>query len=79
MGKKKSRKKSKPQDQFAHCGLPLVPDRALDSHIDPGRAFLIRYIEKKWVNNTVLHYFFFSSPASWRGADNQKHAVRNAF
>lgn len=77
--KRKSRKGRKQYDQFAHCGLPVVPDRVLDSHIDPGRAFLIRYIEKKWVNNTVLHYFFFNSPASWRGNDKQKNAVRNAF
>jgi len=63
----------------AQCGLPNVPDRKLDEHLDPGREFLIRYIEKKWVNNTVLHYYFFSSPASWRANDNQKQAVRNAF
>lgn len=77
--KKKSRKKSQQYEQFSHCGLPTVPDRALESHIDPGRAFLIRYIEKKWVNNTILHYYFFTAPASWRGSDDQKNAVRAAF
>ena len=77
--KKNSKKRNKKQDTFAHCGLPGVPDRALASHMDPGRVFLIRYIEKKWVNNTVLHYFFFQSPASWRGNDQQKEAVRAAF
>jgi len=59
--------------------LPNVPDRKLDEHLDPGREFLIRYIEKKWVNNTVLHYYFFKSPASWRANDSQNQAVRNAF
>ncbi len=61
------------------CGLPGVPDRPLDNHIDPGREFLIRYIEKKWVNNTVLHYYFFNAPVSWQAGDDQKQAVRDAF
>jgi hypothetical protein len=72
-------KKIRQQKIIAQCGLPEIPDRPLDSHIDPGRAFLIRYIEKKWVNNTVLRYYFFNSPVSWRGSDKQKQAVRNAF
>jgi astacin (peptidase family M12A) len=62
-----------------HCALPAVSERPLDSHINPGRESLIRYIEKKWVNNTVLNYYFFSSPTSWRGNESQKQAVRDAF
>jgi len=77
--KKTSRRVSKQKKVVAQCGLPNVPDRPLDSQIDPGREFLIRYIEKKWVNNTVLNYYFFKSPANWRGADNQKKVVRAAF
>lgn len=73
-GKKQNTPQYTPQ-----CGLPSVPDRPLDEHIDPGRAFLIRYIEKKWANNTVLHYYFFNAPTSWRGSDKQKDAVRAAF
>lgn len=77
--RKSSRKYNKKIDDRAQCGLPSVPDRPLDDHIDPGRVFLIRYSEKKWVNNTVLNYYFFNSPASWRGSDKQKEAVRAAF
>lgn len=78
--KKRASAKNKPQlKKLIHCGLPDVPDRPLDDHIDPGREFLIRYIEKKWVNNTILHYYFFTSPASWRGNDNQRKAVKAAF
>jgi len=67
------------KNSVAQCGLPSVPDRKLDSHIDPGRESLIRYIEKKWVNNTVLNYYFFNAPASWRAGDKQKQAVRDGF
>ena len=77
--KKTLSKNSKKQKKLSYCGLPSVPDRPLDDGIDSGRVFLIRYVEKKWVNNTILHYCFLSSPASWRGADNQKQAVRDAF
>ena len=77
--KRTAKKYTKQKKVVAQCGLPDVPDRKLDSHIDPGREFLIRYIEKKWVNNTVLHYYFFTSPASWRGSDKQKKAVKAAF
>lgn len=62
-----------------YCGLPSVPDRQLDANIDPGRESLIRYIEKKWVNHTVLHYHFLESPREWKGAESQKQAVRESF
>ena len=67
------------EHEHAECALPSVPNRPLDQHIDPGRESLIRYIEKKWVNNTVLHYFFFSAPDNWRANDAQKDVVRNSF
>lgn len=61
------------------CRMPTVPPRELDSSLDAGRAFLIRYIEKKWVNNTVLHYYFFDAPTSWKGSATQKDEVKKAF
>jgi len=64
---------------FPQCRLPNVPIRKLDNSLDTGRAFLIRHIEKKWVNNTVLHYYFFEAPASWKGSSTQKEEVRKAF
>ncbi len=62
-----------------YCSLPVVPDRQLDPNINPNRASLIRYIEKKWVNHTVLHYHFLDGPAAWQGADLQKQVVRESF
>jgi len=61
------------------CSLPVIPDRHLDDNLDPNREFLIRYIEKKWVNHTVLHYFFLDTPKSWNGSDAQKEVVRASF
>lgn len=63
----------------AFCSLPAVPERPLLENIDPNRAFLVRYNEKKWVNRTVLHYCFLDNPVSWRGDERQKQAVRQAF
>ncbi len=77
--KKNSKRNMGNKNELAQCGLPDIPERSFDSQLDPNRAFLIRYIEKKWVNNTVLHFFFFKSPAKWRGSDVQKDAVRAAF
>lgn len=61
------------------CRVPEVPPRPLASDISEHRASLIRVTEKKWVNGTVLHFCFLDEPATIRGADDQKDAVRNAF
>ena len=61
------------------CAQRSVPERALAPSMDPNRARLIRYIEKKWVNGTVLKYHFLDSPTQWRGANDKKQAVRDAF
>ena len=61
------------------CGLPIVPDRELDYAVNPYVESLIRYIEKKWVNHTVLHYHFLDAPQAWAGAESQKQVVRESF
>ena len=60
------------------CGLPMVPDRELESGIDPGRESLIRSIEKKWMNGTELKFFFFGDGV-WGGSEGQQQVVRDAF
>ena len=80
MTKKRDEKhKHHEHDGIACCGLPEVPDRPLDEDIDPNRAALIRYVEKKWVNQTVLHYHFLDAPAAWVGDEIQRQVVREAF
>ena len=66
-------------DKVELCAVPPTPDRLQGVHLDPHRASLIRYHEKKWVNGTVLHYLFFSEPAEWRATTDQHHAVIEAF
>lgn len=61
------------------CEVPQVPVRQFDPSVDLGRLELIRNIDKKWVNGTVLHYHFLDKPRQWKGAAAQKQAVRDAF
>ena len=61
------------------CALPPAPERDLAPTMDPFRASLIRFMDKKWVNGTALNYYFFRKPSAWRGADSQEQAVRDAF
>lgn len=62
-----------------HCSVPPTPPRRMDPNILPRRERLIRISDKKWVNNTVLHYHFLDTPAIWRGSEDDKQAVRDAF
>jgi hypothetical protein len=66
-------------DNARFCGLPIVPDRELEYTVNPTVESLIRYIEKKWVNHTLLHYHFLNSPQAWRGEEAQKEVVRASF
>lgn len=77
---KQSQSSQKGEDEKEHyCGLPVVPDRPLDPNIDSNVESLVRYIEKKWVNNTVLHYHFLDTPGAWQGGEEQKQVVRESF
>lgn len=60
------------------CAVPEVPERPLGADVSPDRARLIRYIEKKWMNGTKLHYTFFNT-GPWAGPEVQKDIVRQGF
>ncbi len=60
------------------CGLPEVAERKLGADVSPHRERLIRYHDKKWVNGTILHYFFFPD-GPWAGPQSEKKFVRDAF
>lgn len=62
-----------------YCSLPKVPERVLPENINPKRASLIIENDKKWVNGTVLHYYFFDEPSEWTTNDIEKNLVRQAF
>ena len=66
------------------CTLPKLAARPLPEDVSGLRLRLIRMTEKKWVNGTVLHYYFFDRPTdgangSWNGAPDQRLAVVEAF
>ncbi|HUF29108.1 MAG TPA: M12 family metallopeptidase [Gemmatimonadaceae bacterium] len=82
------------QRELRYCSLPPEPPLELDPALDPARAALIRVMANKWVNGTVLHYYFFEGDddgeevlladgtrewRTWVGADDQKEAVRTSF
>ena len=60
------------------CSLPEVPEREFAPDVSPGRARLIRYVSKKWVNGTKLRYYFFGT-GRYAGDANQKRRVREGF
>lgn len=62
-----------------HCTLPRIPPRSFSVPMLPDRERLILVADRKWVNQTVLHYHFLDEPALWRGSDDDKQAVRDAF
>ncbi|NES74104.1 MAG: hypothetical protein F6K24_57435, partial [Okeania sp. SIO2D1] len=79
---------------YSYCSLPEVPERVLSPEVNPHRANLILQNDKKWVNGTVLHYYFFDQPSdgqriffangtsefrSWTTSEAEKNIVRQAF
>jgi len=76
------------------CSLPRVPARVLSPTLSPRREQAIRETEYRWVNGTVLHYYFFDRESdgltvilqdgttewrSWVGDEAQREVVRKAF
>lgn len=61
-----------------YCAVPAPPPRQMQVGISTHRARLVQYTGAKWVNETVLHYYFFEN-AFWGAGDEQKDIVRAAF
>lgn len=80
--------------KYSYCSLPKVPERVLSPDVNPNRANLIIQTAQKWVNGTVLHYYFFDKQTdgqtvffsngrsewrTWTTNDAEKNIVRQAF
>lgn len=87
VSKKSSRKSKKTREKNAkparystpnYCGQPEVPEREFSRRVNNDRQALVRISDKKWVNGTQLHYFFFKN-SIWRGTPSQRQVVRDAF
>jgi hypothetical protein len=69
----------------SYCFIPEVPEREFTPDVTLERAHLIRTTGLKWVNGTVLHYYFFDQPTDslmgipWTTGEAEKDVVRNAF
>jgi len=64
---------------YSYCSLPKVAPRDLSGIVDRNRANLILFLDKKWVNGTILHYYFFDQPTYWTTTETEKNVVRKAF
>src|SRR5215207_5335980 len=77
-----------------YCAMPPQPAPAFDPGLDPARLGAIIEGASKWVNGTVLHYYFFDRDTdgsnvrmadgttqfvSWLGPEEQREAARQAF
>lgn len=77
-----------------YCHMPEMPERVLDKGLPGPRTRAIIVNENKWVNGTVIHYWFFDGKkdgewvwlsngrrrwASWVGEPAQQDVVRKAF
>jgi hypothetical protein len=62
----------------ALCAQPEPKPVVLPASLAPARDFAIRIGAKKWVNGTVLHYYFLdrSGPGGWQWVDPQRDIVR---
>jgi hypothetical protein len=61
-----------------YCAMPQAVERTFSSDIDSSRQQLIIRFGNKWLNGTVLHYFFFNQ-GIWVGSEAEKAVVREAF
>jgi hypothetical protein len=91
----KARGKKESAAQFpSYCSMPAPTERVLAPDLEPLRMELIVLNDKKWVNGTVLHYYFFDKSTDgktvrlvdgtqefrmWTTTKAEKDVVRAAF
>lgn len=69
------------ETEFQLCAQPAPIPVVLPNNLTPPREYAIRISAKKWVNGTILHYFFLDrdQEPKWRWIEDQKRIVRWAF
>lgn len=80
--------------RYSYCSLPPMQELVVPKGIGAARLSLIQTMAKKWVNGTVLHYYFFNKTTDgadvrftdgstewrpWDTKDAEKNVVRQAF
>lgn len=66
-------------EKVKYCSAVSEPVRDFGPEVSEDRSALIILSGNKWVAGTVLHYYFFTSPARWKGKAEQMERVRAAF
>jgi hypothetical protein len=61
------------------CKQPPVPPRVYKPGVGFGRQRAIISNQDKWLNGTLLHYYFFQSPQEWTTTKKEQDVVRQAF
>ncbi len=92
--KNKALKSKAAMRKRSFCNLPQVPLRQFGPDVSLERAQLIQVLSSKWVNGTVLHYYFFDKRSdqtavvlengqtewiSWTTSKAEMDVVREAF
>ena len=73
-----------------YCSLPVVAERTFAPNVSATRERLILMFGNKWVDETVLHYYFFDRPEDgrtlgidqwrpWATSEAEKNVVRQGF
>jgi hypothetical protein len=83
-----------PASDLHYCSQPVQPPPVVPPGLGPDRLEAILLTRTKWVNGTVLHYYFFDRETdgqnvrfadgttrfvSWVGPERQRQVVREAF
>lgn len=64
---------------FHYCAMPKMPPRIFAMRLSPERLGLVIDFGRKWLNGTVLKYWFFDKPKGWTTTEKEKDVVRAAF
>jgi Astacin (Peptidase family M12A) len=71
------------EHRLMYCAQPARIPPVLPPGLNAGQVRAIIIGQNKWLNHTVLHYYFFGngdgSPAAWAVPEDQRAAVRKAF
>ena len=82
--KKTAKDQTEPKSKHQYCSMIKTTPRQYAPEVSAGRARMIMLVEKKWINGTVLKYYFFKgasdgSPSGWKGNPQQITMVKQAF
>jgi hypothetical protein len=64
---------------FHYCAMPMIPAPMRPANVGPERWAMVLWLSKKWLNGTVLKYWFFDKPKEWTTTEAEKDIVRAAF